>query len=111
MGLLQVTVDIHRAMQGDIDTIFIATVVMAHEALAHLLAPFVQPHHLVVLNPGNSVTPSFRNANLISHLVELSPTYFQVLATPVTYIFDPRAMCCPSDSNDALKLLICPLRC
>jgi hypothetical protein len=49
----QVTTDIGQALRGDVDTIFVATVVMAHEALAHLLAPLVQPHQLVVLNPGN----------------------------------------------------------
>jgi len=42
------------AMAGDVDTVFVCTVAQAHERVAKELAPFIKPHHVVVMNPGST---------------------------------------------------------
>jgi opine dehydrogenase len=48
-----VTTDIAAAVAG-VDTIMICTQALVHDRLARALAPLVQPHQLIVLNPGST---------------------------------------------------------
>ncbi len=48
-----VTADLSRAVSGA-DTIMVCTQALVHERTARELAPLVQPHHLVILNPGST---------------------------------------------------------
>jgi len=51
--LERVTCDLSEALEG-VDTIMICTQALAHDRVAHEIAPFVGPGHLVILNPGST---------------------------------------------------------
>ena len=48
-----VTTDLSKAV-SDVDTIMVCTQALVHERIAKELAPLVQPHQLVILNPGST---------------------------------------------------------
>jgi opine dehydrogenase len=48
-----VTTDLSEAVSG-VDTIMVCTQALVHERIAKELAPLVQPHQLVILNPGST---------------------------------------------------------
>jgi opine dehydrogenase len=49
----RVTCDLEEAMEG-VDSIMICTQALAHDRVAHEIAPFVRPEHLIILNPGST---------------------------------------------------------
>ena len=48
-----VTCDLKEAME-DVDTIMICTQALAHDQVAHEIASFIKPDHLLILNPGST---------------------------------------------------------
>ncbi|MGB9440486.1 MAG: NAD/NADP octopine/nopaline dehydrogenase family protein [Desulfobacterales bacterium] len=48
-----VTCDLKKALE-DVDTVMICTQALAHDRLAHEIASFIKPDHLLILNPGST---------------------------------------------------------
>jgi opine dehydrogenase len=51
--LEQVTTDLPEVMKH-VDTVMICTQALAHDRIAHEIAPLVRPEHLIILNPGST---------------------------------------------------------
>ncbi|UCF90527.1 MAG: NAD/NADP octopine/nopaline dehydrogenase family protein [Desulfobacterales bacterium] len=51
--LERVSFDLSEALEG-VDTIMICTQALAHDRVAHEIAPFMRPEHLLILNPGST---------------------------------------------------------
>ena len=51
--LERVTFDLSEAMEG-VDTIMICTQALAHDRVAHEIAPLITPDQLIILNPGST---------------------------------------------------------
>jgi opine dehydrogenase len=52
-NLDRVTCDLSEAMAG-VDTVMVCTQALTHERVAHEIAPFIKPDHLLILNPGST---------------------------------------------------------
>jgi opine dehydrogenase len=49
----RITCDLEEALAG-VDSMMICTQALTHDRVAHEIAPFVRPEHLIILNPGST---------------------------------------------------------